>query len=253
MALVELSGKTRDSRGKGAARTMRAQGELPGVIYGPGGENRLVTIEERSFNRLLRRAAESTVIVDLKIEGAAPEGLKVLVKEVQRDPITARPLHVDFLHIAMDRAVRLVVPVRLTGVPEGVRIEGGFLEHVLRDLEVECLPTAVPEIITLDVSPLQVGQALHASDVDLPGVVVVTPADRVVATVHGKHAEEEVAPTEAAAAPAEGEAAAEAAPAEGGKKKGSASDEGGGKKKGSASDEGGKKKGSASEEGGGKR
>jgi large subunit ribosomal protein L25 len=236
MSLVELSGKTRDDRGKGAARTLRAQGQLPGVVYGPGGENRMVTIEERSFNRLLRRAAEGTVIVDLKIEGAAPEGLKVLVKEVQRDPITARPLHIDFLHIAMDQAVRLVVPVRLSGVPEGVKIEGGFLEHMLRDLEVECLPTAVPEVITLDVSPLKVGQSLHASDVSLPGVQVVTPSDRVIATVHGKHAEEEVAPTEAAAAPAEGEAA-EAAPAEGGKKSAE-----GGKKGAPAPDEGGGKK-----------
>ena len=244
MSLVELSGKTRDDRGKGAARTMRAQGQLPGVIYGPGGENQKVAIEARIFNRLLRRAEEGTVIVDLKIEGAAPEGLKVLVKEVQRDPITARPLHVDFLHIAMDRAVRLVVPVRLSGVPEGVKIEGGFLEHALRDLEVECLPTAVPEIITLDVSPLQVGQALHASDVNIPGVQVVTPGDRVIATVHGKHAEEEVTAAAAAAVPAEGEAATEAAPAEGGKKPGE-----GGKKGAPASDEGGGKKKKGSSEG----
>jgi large subunit ribosomal protein L25 len=231
MSLVELTGRTREDRGKGAARTLRAQGLLPGVVYGPGGENQKVAIEARIFNRLLRRAEEGTVIVDLKIEGADASGLKVLIKEVQRDPITARPLHVDFLHIAMDRPVRLVVPVRVSGVPEGVKIEGGFLEHMLRDLEVECLPTAVPDVITIDVSPLQVGQALHAADVNIPGVTVITPADRVIATVHGKHAEEEIAATEAAV-PAQGEAAAEAAPAEGGKKK--ASEERPGKKKGSS-------------------
>jgi large subunit ribosomal protein L25 len=226
MALVELKGQGREDRGKGAARTLRARGMLPGVIYGPGGENRMVTIEAHSFDGLLRRAAAGTVIVDLKLEGGGPDGLKVLVKEVQRDPITARPIHVDFLHIAMDKPVRLVVAVRLTGVPEGVKIEGGFLEHTLRDLEVECLPDAVPEFFTLDVSPLKVGEALHAGDVSVPGVQVMTPADRVIAVVHGKAAEEET-PAAAAAAPAEGEAAAEPAGGEGagpsagaGKKKG---------------------------------
>jgi len=220
MALVELTGRAREDRGKGAARTLRAQGLLPGVVYGPGGENRLVAIEAHSFDRLMRRAAEGTVIVDLQLEGGG-EGLKVVIKEVQRDPISSRPLHVDFLHIAMDRPVRLVVSVHLTGVPEGVKTEGGFLDHVLRELEVECLPTAVPEFITVDVGQLAIGQALHAGDVQVPGVQIVTPADRVLAAVHGRHAEELPA-AEAAAAPAEGEAAAaEPAPAEsGGKKKG---------------------------------
>jgi large subunit ribosomal protein L25 len=221
MGLVVLKVQERADHGMGAARTLRAKGLVPGVVYGPGGENRLVAVETNSFSRLLRRAAQGTVIVDLKVEGSEAEGLKVLVKEVQRDPITARPLHVDFLHIAMDRPVRLAVAVRLAGVPEGVKTEGGYLEHMLRDLDVECLPSAVPEFITVDVSALGVGQALHASDVTVPGVRVVTPADRVIAAVHGKHAEE-LAAEAAAAAPAEGEAAATAADegAAGGKKKG---------------------------------
>jgi large subunit ribosomal protein L25 len=222
MALVELKGQGRDDRGKGAARTLRSRGLLPGVVYGPGGENQLVTIDAHSFDGLLRRATAGTVIVDLKIEGKGPEGVKVLVKEVQRDPITSRPLHVDFLHIAMDRPVRLVVGVRLAGIPEGVKVEGGFLEQTLRDLEIECLPGAVPEFVTVDVSSLKVGQSIHAGEMNIPDVTILTHPERPVAVVHGKAAEEE-APAAAAAAPAEGEAAAEAAPAE----------EGGGKKKGS--------------------
>jgi large subunit ribosomal protein L25 len=204
MALVELAGRNREDTGKGAAHRLRGQGLLPGIVYGPG-ENVLVAIERRSFEGVLRKATEGTVLIDLSMPKTR---YRVLIKEVQRDPATSEPLHVDFLHISMDKPIHIAVPVHLVGLPEGVKNEGGLLEHVLRDLEVECLPSDVPEFIELDVSGLRLGQAIHARDVVRERVQVLTPADRVIASVHGRVAELEVpAAAEAAAPVAEGEAA----------------------------------------------
>jgi large subunit ribosomal protein L25 len=209
MALIELAGRTRRDRGKGAAHRLRAEGYLPGVVYGPGGENALIAVESRSFEKVLRRATQGTVLIDLKLEEGPGEGLKVLIKEVQRHPATSEAWHVDFLHISLEQTVRLTVPVRVTGTADGVKNEGGFLDHVLRELEVECLPLEAPDYIEVDVSPLGVGQSIHAGDVAVERVRVVTPGDRVIVAVLGRQAvAEEVAP--AAAVAAEG-AAAEAA------------------------------------------
>ncbi|MCK4412926.1 MAG: 50S ribosomal protein L25 [Candidatus Eisenbacteria sp.] len=218
MALVQLAGRTREEKGKGAAHRLRDGGYLPGVVYGPGGENVLIAIEARSFDGVLRQAAEGTVLIDLKLDQGPEEGLKVLIKEVQRDPATSRALHVDFLHISMDRPVQIEVAVRLTGIAEGVKNEGGFLDHVLRELEIECLPGEAPDYIEVDVTPLHLGQSLHAAEIQREGLKIITPPDRVVVAVHGRSAaamEEEAAEEAAAAAaagedvekPAEGEAA----------------------------------------------
>ncbi len=207
MAFVELMGKQREERGKGPARRLRQAGMLPGIVYGPGGENVPVAVERRGFDRVLRRAGGGTVLIDLKLEDGR-EGIKVIIKEVQRDPATSEPLHVDFMHISMDKPVRVEVPVHLTGAAVGVKSEGGFLDHVLREIEIECLPTKIPDYVEVDVSHLHVGQALHASEIQLEGIEVVTPGDRVIAAVHGKRVSE---------VPAAGteEAAAEEQPAEG--------------------------------------
>lgn len=229
MALVELAGRTREDKGKGAAHRLRAEGLLPGVVYGPQ-ENLLVAVERHTFEGVLRKAATGTVLIDLALPGST---YKVLIKEVQRDPISSLPLHVDFLHISMDRPIRLDVPVRLEGVPEGVKTEGGMLEHVLREVEVECLPSDVPEFIELDVTPLAVGQALHVRDLALERIRVLTPGDRVIASVHGRAAE-----VAEAAAPVEGEAAA---PAEGAEAK--AEEKSGAEKKPAADKKGAEKEG----------
>ena len=211
MALIPLTGRERRETGKGAAHRMRHDGYLPGVVYGPGGENTPIAVESRGFEKVLRRAAQGTVLIDLQIDGRAGEGLKVLIKEVQRHPATSEAWHVDFLHISLDKPVRLFVPVRVTGVPEGVKNEGGFLDHVMREIEVECLPLEAPDFVEVDCSPLHVGQSIHAEDVRVEGLRVMTPANRVIVAVLGRQAvAEEV--TTVAAAPTE-EAAAAAAPA----------------------------------------
>jgi len=224
MALMELAGRTREDTGKGAAHRLRDQGLLPGIVYGQG-DSILVAIERRSFEGVLRKATVGTVLIDL----AMPEtSYRVIIKAVQRDPITSLPLHVDFLHISMDKPVRLKVPIRLAGVPEGVKTESGLLDHVLRDLEVESLPGDVPEFIELDVTGLHLGQSLHVRDVVVEKLRVLTPPDRVIAAVHGRVAEAETPVAAAADAAAGAETAEKAAtdkkPAE--EKKGASGKEG---------------------------
>jgi large subunit ribosomal protein L25 len=206
MALVELAARLREERGKGAAHRTRFGGGLPGVVYGQGGENLTIAVQQSDFDRLLRRAAGGAVVVDLKIDGAREKSLKVLIREVQRDPVTARPIHLDLLRISMDKPVQVVVPIHLVGLAEGVKTQGGFMDHVLRDVEIECLPDRIPEFLEVDVTPLSVGQSFHVRELVAQGLQVVTPPDRVIVSVHGKAAEPvvaEEAPVEAEGAPAE--------------------------------------------------
>jgi len=207
MALVELTARDRESTGKGMAHRLRAEGYLPGVVYGPSEDNVLVAIERGSLERLLHQAEQGTVLIDLMLPDRKH---MVVIKEVQRDPRTSIPIHVDFLHISMDRPITIEVPVHLTGVADGVKNEGGMLDHVLREIEVECLPSHVPESIEMDVSGLRVGDSLHAGDLEIANVRIVTPQDRVIAAVHGRQAAEEPGAEEAEETPADA-AAAEAA------------------------------------------
>jgi large subunit ribosomal protein L25 len=213
MALVELTAQLRSEKGKGAAHRCRQQGLLPGILYGPGAESIKIAVESRGFDKMIREAAGGAIVIDLKLEGSKEEGLKALIKAVQRDPATSRPLHLDLLRVSMDEAVHLEVPIHLTGIAAGVKNEGGFLDHVLREVEVACLPSAVPNFIELDVTPLGVGDSLHVGDIREEGLELLTPPDRVVVSVHGK-AVSEIPVTEEAEAAEAAEGEEEAAGAE---------------------------------------
>ncbi len=217
MALVELTAQLREERGTGAAHRIRSGGNLPGVVYGQGGDNLTISVQQSDFDRLLRRAAGGTVVVDLQVAGAREKSLKVLIREVQRDPVTSRPIHLDFLRISMDKPVQVVVPIHLTGLAEGVKTQGGFMDHVLREVEVQCLPDRIPQFLEVDVTPLSVGQAFHVRDLREEELQVITPAERVIVSIHGKAAEpapEAEAAAAAEAAQAEGAEAAGAKPGE---------------------------------------
>lgn len=142
--------------------------------------------------------AGENVIINLQVKtDGGVETRKVLVKELQTDPVRGNPLHADFLGISMTRVIAVKVPVELMGMPVGVTGKGGILEHALWELEVKCLPTAIPERITLDVSALDLGDALHVKDLKVPeGVVVETDPGQVVAMVSAPRVEveEPVAP-----------------------------------------------------------
>jgi len=200
----------RDQHGKGAARKLRAVAKIPGVVYGEGKPARPVVLDRKTFDIMLR-TGQTHGLLDLKFE-AGHEPVKALVREIQVHPVSREVVHVDLQRISMTARIRLEVPVVLTGKPEGVKTQGGILEHNLRNVEIECLPTDIPEKIEVDVSAMALGQSLHVSDLQVEGVVFLAHPETAIATVSipaAEQAKEEVAvaaTAEGAAAPAEGEA-----------------------------------------------
>ncbi|MFN8549585.1 MAG: 50S ribosomal protein L25 [Candidatus Eisenbacteria bacterium] len=215
MATVEMAAEARTAERKGGARKVRAAGKIPCIIYGSGGESLPIAIDMPLFEQVMRHASEN-VIVDVKLKGQESRDLKAIIKEVQRDPRNARVLHIDFQHIDMTKKVRLHVPVVLKGTAHGVK-EGGVLEHVMRTLEVECLPTEIPNEIAIDISALDRGQSIHIRDLDLPGIHLTESPERTVVAILTKAKDEalDAAATAAAAATTAAPAAAagKAAPA----------------------------------------
>jgi large subunit ribosomal protein L25 len=219
MEFVDLKVERRMGTGKGVARKLRQRGLIPAVLYGEGGPIPL-TVNPRSLLRVLGTAVGENVILNLTIVDGGEQSRKAMVKEIQRDPVTGAFLHADLLAISMERPIEVEVPVELSGMATGVKDKGGILRQILREVEVRCLPGAIPDKITLDVSRLDIGDALHVKDLSIPGgVELLTDPEQVVVTVLVPTVEEVVAaPVEVApeAAPAEG---AEAAQKEGVAKK----------------------------------
>lgn len=221
-----LEVELREDKGKGVARKLRAAGRIPGVLYGRGKAAQPLSLDPRVLERVLTASeAGMNTLIDLSIAGSKDRSERVvLVKELQRDPVRGAPLHVDLYQVDLTAKILVKVPIVLRGRPKGVELSGGILDQALRELDVECLPRAIPEAITVDVSELEIGHSLHVRDLALPeDVVLRSDPDLSVASVVAPKIEEEAVPAAAvegaevaAAAPAEGEAeAAEAKPAEG--------------------------------------
>jgi large subunit ribosomal protein L25 len=205
MEAKRLNVESRQGGGKGVAGRLRNTGKIPAVIYGHTVPTS-ITVDAREFRNAFKRITENT-IVELHLAGGVHE---VLVKDYQRDNLTGQILHVDFYEFEKGKALRTRVPIRLIGNPVGVK-EGGILESLLHELDVECLPKDLPEEITLDVNELGLDRAMHVRDLTLPeGVRSLQSADQVVCLVGHRKAEEEVAPAPVEGeVPAEGEEAAE--------------------------------------------
>ncbi|HLQ65635.1 MAG TPA: 50S ribosomal protein L25, partial [Candidatus Limnocylindrales bacterium] len=149
---------------------------------------------------LIHGASGANVIVDLLVSGAAAADRKALIREIQRDPVVGNILHLDLQHISLTERITVEVPIELIGTPTGVKDGGGILEHLLREVEIECLPTDIPTHLEADVSLLNIGDSLHVSDLKAERVTILTQADRAIATVVPPTVLEEVAPAEAAVA-----------------------------------------------------
>jgi large subunit ribosomal protein L25 len=201
MAVIPLNGQRRDSVGKGGARKARAAGKIPGVVYGHGETPIPVQVDAREFQLALRPHKGGNAIVNLAVNGGE---VTALIRDVQYDPIEHTVLHLDFQHISLDEAVEVKVSVHLVGLPTGVKDGGGILEHIVRDIEVRCLPTAIPPSIDIEVSHLNVGDSVHVRDLSVPNVTVLSDPDATIATVvpptviEEKPAEEAVVTAEAA-------------------------------------------------------
>jgi len=210
MAEIVVSAKTRADRGKNAARRLRREGLVPGVVYGGKGENVAVAVDPKALQRVLRSEAGRNSILKLDIANAG--STNAILKSWQVDPIKEKFLHADFYRIAMDVAIRVTIPIHVTGEARGVKVDAGILELIMREIEVECLPGDIPERIDVDVTDLGINGTLRISDLSAPAKVkILEDADQVV--VHVVSVKEEVAAAvPGVAAPVEGEAAA--APAE---------------------------------------
>jgi large subunit ribosomal protein L25 len=207
----QLEVEVREGRGKGVARKLRADGRIPGVCYGRDTDTVAISLDARALARLLAISdAGMNTLIDLR--GRGLDGKTVLVKELQRDPVDGQPLHADFYAVDLARTVEVSVPVHLIGRAPGVEM-GGILDHSLREIELECLPTAIPKELTLDVGALEMGDTVHVRDIPLPeGVELLSDADLSVVSVVAPAVVEEAAPAEAVE---EGVEVAEGAPAEG--------------------------------------
>ena len=217
MAEYELNVELRQNAGKGVARKLRAAGRIPGVCYGAGAETLHIQLDPAALERALR-ASSAGINTLFGLAGASElRGKSVLVKELQRDPVKGSLLHADLYAVDLTREIEVAVPLHLTGTAIGL-MSGGIVDHQLREIQVSCLPGAIPESFQLDVTNLEIGDSLHVRDIALPaGVTLVSDPDLgVVSVVAPAKAEEEVVTPEAAAAAAGTEAAAAAAaPAEG--------------------------------------
>src|SRR5213596_1030778 len=209
MAEIVVTAKNRSERGKNAARRLRREGLVPGIVYGGKGENVAVAVDPKALQKVLRSEAGRNAILKLDIAGYG--AANAILKSWQVDPVKENFLHADFYRIAMDVAIRITVPIHTVGEARGVKVDAGILELVIREIEVECLPGDIPERIDVDVSDLGINQSLRVSDVKIPAKVkVLQAADQVVVHVVAVK-EEEAAPAAAADPVAEGEAAAPAA------------------------------------------
>jgi large subunit ribosomal protein L25 len=195
---ANLQVTTRALTGKGAARTLRRQGKVPGVIYGHGRTAESVVVDTAALNKMLVGISAATTIVDVTVDGRTP--VKALIREIQRDSLRpAEIIHLDLYEVRGDEEITLQVPIRLIGVPDGVRNFGGVLDHVLRELEIEVLPADIPDHVDLDVTALAIGHSLFVRDLQVPKAKVLNDPDSPICTVVAPRAEE--AP--AAAAPEE--------------------------------------------------
>ena len=203
---IEAQVRSAESRGKNEARRLRVSGRIPAVVYGAKKQTVAVSVDPKEIARILQSETGHNTIFDLRL---GDESTKAMIVDWQTEPIKGKLIHIDMKRIAMDQKLRVKVPIYLTGTPEGVKTQGGILEQVLREAEIECLPTNIPNRLEADVTALVFGQVLRVSDLPHSAdVKFVTDENQTVA--HITAVKEEVAPTpeaaaEAAAAPAEPE------------------------------------------------
>lgn len=204
MKEIALQAEVRPLVSKGAIQSMRRSGKVPGIAYGDKEAPIALSVDEKSVQAILHSEGGRNALINLKI---GSNSHAVLIKEIQRHPITRALQHVDFHRISLKQKIETKVPLHVRGEAPGVKIGGGVLEHLVRDVRVRCLPTEIPAGIDIDISNLQIGQSIRTKDLVLPkGVEVLMDAESVIIHVVTVHIVEE---TPAAAAAVPGAAAAE--------------------------------------------
>jgi large subunit ribosomal protein L25 len=190
-------------------------GDIPAVVYGPETESQSILVTEKAFHAALK-AGSGTTIFDVSVDG---QSTRAILRDIQRDPLTSNITHLDFYAISDKRELHLRMPLTFVGTPKGVHDEGGILQIILRELEIYCLPTNIPDEVNVDVSALSIGDSIHVEQIEIPNVEILTDPERTVVTISAptvlkttaEGAEEEGVEGEEGAEAAEGEEGAEAA------------------------------------------
>ena len=185
MEEIILEAQARKEIGGGRVGRLRRRALIPAVVYGEGRESQAIEIGTRDFVNLVGLHHGGTFVLKLRIkEGSKHSDLSVLIKEMQHDPVNGSIIHVDFNEVSLTKVIRVKVPIAAKGEPIGVKQDGGVLDHVLWELEVECLPTSIPESIEVDVSGLKIGDSIHVRDLKIPaGIKVLSEIEAVVLAV----------------------------------------------------------------------
>lgn len=197
MEIHKIEAQPRKTIGKGPARALRRGGRIPAVLYGPETDNILLSLDIHGTDLLLKKINYAQALLNLVVDTDPVIDKTVMIKEVTLEPLTKKLRHVDFYEINMNKKLTVTVPVMVTGVSKGVE-EGGILQIIRRELEIHCLPDAIPEHIAVDVTNLGIGDAIHVNDITLDGKVEI-PHDvnfTIVTVVSPKRTEGEVRPVE---------------------------------------------------------
>lgn len=196
MSLV-IKAERRKVLGKNACYRLRCQGLIPAILYGPGVDNIPLVLNKKDIISILKSETGERTIFQIALDG---EEKNVMIKDLQVNPVTDEILHVDLFQIAMDRPIRVAVPISLQGEAIGVKTQGGLVDFITRELEIECLPHLIPEQIVVDISGLHVHQAIKVADLPpKPGIKIVDDPETVIVTIGLPEAEAvAAAPTEEA-------------------------------------------------------
>jgi large subunit ribosomal protein L25 len=196
---VVVKVESREHTGKNAARRLRRRDRIPGIVYGLGLPPFLVSVSPRRIEEILHRESGQNTVFNLSLADGE-EARAAMIKELQRDPASDHLVHVDFIRLDLDRRITVSVPIRLMNTPTGVKNEGGLLDFIHREVEVECLPAEIPEHLDVDVSELHINQHVSVSDVQIgANVRILVSPETVIAVVVAPKAE--AAPAEAEAVP----------------------------------------------------
>ncbi|MEE8398814.1 MAG: 50S ribosomal protein L25/general stress protein Ctc [Desulfobacterales bacterium] len=191
MELIELTATIRTTKGNGAARVLRRNAQIPAVLYGPGNDPILLSINTKELELALKNIPAAQALINLKIDSDTTASRSAMIKELQIHPLSQDYLHADFYQIDMARKIKIRIPVVTKGHSTGVEM-GGILQIVRRELEISCLPNAIPEAIELDVTDLDIGDAIHVEDIALgDDVEISADTNFTVITVSSPKVEEE--------------------------------------------------------------
>jgi len=192
---LTIKGEKRETSGKNASRRIRKQGKVPAVLYGPNIGPYSLTLDKADIFAILKSESGENSIFKVSFDSGQKN---VMIKEFQSDPVTDELLHVDLIQIAMDKMIRVTVPILLTGEAVGVKSEGGFVEFATREIEVECLPGNIPEQISVDISPLHLHQSIKVEDLTPPeNVEIISDENTMIVLIEAPTKEEIVEEVEA--------------------------------------------------------